>query len=29
MLSAYHPIATGERTCRIGRFVPHQDILAN
>jgi hypothetical protein len=22
MLSAYHPIATGERSCRIGRFVP-------
>jgi hypothetical protein len=26
MLSAYHPIATDERTSRIGRFVPGRDI---
>jgi hypothetical protein len=24
-MSAYHPMATGERTCRIGRFMPGGD----
>jgi hypothetical protein len=28
MLSALPPLATGERTFRIGRFVPNADIPA-
>jgi hypothetical protein len=28
MLSPYHPIATGERTSRIGSFVPGTDICS-